>query len=87
MREISTSSQITAIGEITYKGLEGGFFAFYADTGEKYFPLNLEAPYKQHALKVKISAILKPEVRTIQMHGTPIELLSIEMIDTPSSAQ
>lgn len=76
------SAEVEMMGEIVFKGLEGGFYAFYADNGKHYMPLNLQEEHKRLGLKVKIRALLKPEVRTIQMHGTPIEIIHLEIVDT-----
>lgn len=78
--ETPPSVELHATGEIVYKGLEGGFFAFYSDDGKHYYPLNLEEEFKRSGLRVEIRAVLKPMVRTIAMHGTPIEIIDIQLI-------
>lgn len=74
------AAELNTTGEIVYKALEGGFYAFYADNGKHYMPMNLEEEYKRSGLRVRIRAKLQPTVRTIYMHGTPIEILEIEII-------
>ncbi|MCY7296995.1 hypothetical protein [Alteromonas sp. a30] len=74
------AAEVVITGEIVHKDLEGGFYAIYADNNQRYMPLNLASKHKKAGLKVKLTATLQPEVRTIQMHGTPITILSIEVI-------
>jgi hypothetical protein len=69
---------MTMTGTITYIGLEGGFYGIIADSGERYFPLNLDRQYKVNNLKVRIEGKIRKNVMTTTMWGIPFEILKIE---------
>ncbi len=71
-------SLITMTGTIIYVELEGGFFGIIADSGERYFPLNLDQQYKVKDLRVRIEGKIRRNVMTTTMWGTPFEILKIE---------
>lgn len=73
-------SRITMNGIITYIELEGGFYGIIADSGERYFPVNLEQQYKINDLKVRIEGKIRKNVMTTTMWGTPLEILKIERL-------
>ena len=74
------AAELNTTGEIVYKALEGGFYAFYADNGKHYTPMNLDKEYQRGGLRVRVRAKLRPDVRTFTMHGTPIEIIEIEVL-------
>lgn len=61
---------------IRYSVLEGGFW--YLDCGDKkYLPLNLPHEFQQEGIKVKVVLIPQTDVMTIQMFGTPAQIVEI----------
>jgi hypothetical protein len=73
-------SIITLTGTITYIDLEGGFYGIIADSGDRYFPINLDQQYKVNKLKVHIKGKIRKDVITTTMWGTPLEILKIERL-------
>ena len=71
---------ITVTGTITYIDLEGGFYGFVADNGDRYFPVNLDQQYKVNKLKVRIEGKIQKNVMTTAMWGTPLEILKVERL-------
>lgn len=71
---------ITMTGTITYINLEGGFYGIIADSGDQYFPLNLDQQFKVNNLKVRIEGKIRKNVMTTTMWGTPLEILKIERL-------
>jgi hypothetical protein len=65
-------------GTIVFVELEGGFYGIIADSGERYFPINLDQPYKVNNLKVRIEGKTRKNVMTTIMWGVPFEILKIE---------
>ena len=65
-------------GTIVFVDLEGGFYGIIADSGERYFPLNLDQQYKIKDLKVRVEGKVRKNVMTTTMWGTPFEILKIE---------
>lgn len=66
------------MGNVTYKNIEGGFYAIDADDGGKYDPINLPESFKKDGLKVKVTARIKKEAMSFHMYGTIIEVVNIE---------
>ncbi len=73
-------SRITMNGIITHIELEGGFYGIIADSGERYFPINLDQQYKINNLKVRIEGKIRKNVMITTMWGTPLEILKIERL-------
>jgi len=71
-------SRITMNGIITHVELEGSFYGIISDSGERYFPINLDQQYKINNLKVRIEGKIRKDVMTMTMWGTPLEILKIE---------
>ena len=69
---------IEIVGYVTYKNIEGGFYAIDADDGGKYDPINLPESFQKDGLKVKVTARKKKEAMSFHMYGTIIEVVNIE---------
>ncbi len=69
---------ISMTGTIKFIDIEGGFYGFLADNGERYFPVNLDQQYKVNNMKVRIEGKIRKNVMTTVMWGTPLEILKIE---------
>jgi hypothetical protein len=67
-------------GTIKYINLEGGFYGILADNGQKYLPGNLAKEYQVDGRRVTFRAKILTGVVTIQMWGTPVEVLSMESL-------
>lgn len=70
----------TVTGTITYIDLEGGYYGIIADSGERYFPLNLEQQYKTDKTRVRIEGSIRRDVLTSTMWGVPLEIRKIERL-------
>jgi len=66
------------VGNVTYKSIEGGFYAIDGDDGRKFDPINLPESFKKDGLKVKVSARLKKDAMSFHMYGAIIEVVNIE---------
>jgi hypothetical protein len=66
------------LGNVTYKRIEGGFYAIDGDDGRKYDPINLPESFKKDGLKVKVTARLKKDAMSFHMYGAIIEVVNIE---------
>ncbi|OUS27855.1 hypothetical protein A9Q98_08195 [Thalassotalea sp. 42_200_T64] len=67
-------------GTLKFYNLEGGFFGFHGDNGERFLPLNLEIRFQQHGAKIKIFGYIDNNIMTIQMWGTPFKVQKVELI-------
>ncbi len=78
-----SGEMISGTGTVVHVELEGGFYGIATEDGEKYVPLNLEEDFSRHGLPVRFEAKKKSDLATIQMWGTPIEIVSITPISVP----
>ena len=65
------------VGTVTYKDIEGGFYAIDSVDGSKYDPINLPESFRKDGLKVKVTARLKKDVMSFHMYGVIIEIVHI----------
>lgn len=68
-------------GTILYQQLEGGFFGFISDSGDKYLPIGLAKQFKQNGLKVKLVATKIEDIVTTQQFGQSIKVIEVTVID------
>jgi len=69
-------------GTIVFVPLEGGFFGIAGDDGRNYLPLDLGQEFRVDGLRVAFEAEEAPDTATIQMWGTPVNVTSIEAVET-----
>ncbi|MEM2124626.1 MAG: protease inhibitor I42 family protein [Methanolinea sp.] len=69
-------------GTIVHVPLEGGFFGIAGDDGRNYLPLALGEEFHVDGLRVAFEAEEVPDVATIQMWGTPVNLTFTEKTET-----
>lgn len=81
-KEVSVNDSVTLKGSIIYKELEGGFFAFITESGDRFTLHGLDEDYHQNGLIVEIEGVTKPEMMTITQFGTVLEVLNIKVLDT-----
>ncbi|WP_269520437.1 ribose-phosphate pyrophosphokinase [Alteromonas sp. BMJM2] len=81
-KEVSLNDSVTLKGSIIYKELEGGFFAFITEDGDRFTLHGLDKEYHQNGLIVEIEGVTKPEMMTITQFGTVLEVLNVKVLDT-----
>ena len=81
-KEVSVNDSVTLKGSIIYKELEGGFFAFITESGDRFTLHGLDEEYHQNGLIVEIEGVTKPEMMTITQFGTVLEVLNVKVLDT-----
>ena len=72
------SDALEILGTVTFKDLEGGFYAIESFDGKKYDPMNLPESFRKDGLKVKVTARPQRDVMSFRMYGEIIEIISIE---------
>lgn len=65
------------VGTITYKNLEGGFYAIDGDNGKKYDPINLPQSFRKDGLRVKVTARPRRDAMSLHMYGAIVEVVNI----------
>lgn len=68
---------VAITGTVTYIDLEGGFYGIIADDGARYLPLDLPEEFEEDGLAVSAEVVVNDDVATIQMWGTPVEIMAI----------
>ncbi|MHA1445046.1 MAG: hypothetical protein ACTSR4_09920 [Candidatus Hodarchaeales archaeon] len=71
------SDTFEIVGTVTYKNIEGGFYAIDTEDGSKYDPINLPESFRKDGLKVKVIARLKTDAMSFHMYGSIIDILNI----------
>ena len=69
-------------GSIIYKDLEGGFYAFIAENGDRYTLHGLDETYQKNGLIVEIKGTPKPDLMTFTQFGTVLQVSSVKVLDT-----
>lgn len=64
-------------GTVVHMGLEGGFYGIQTEAGDKYMPINLADEYKEDGLEIIFKVKPRPDVMTITMWGTTVEIIEI----------
>jgi hypothetical protein len=73
-------------GTLKFYNMEGGFFGFHGDNGERFLPLNLDKRFHQHDAKIKLFGYADNNIMTIQMWGTPFKVQKVELIKAGEKA-
>lgn len=76
--KMAAPNTVTLNGIISYKTLEGGFWAIDGDDGGRYAPMNLSEEFQEDKLSVQVSAIVRTDMASFHMYGKMIEIVSIE---------
>jgi hypothetical protein len=72
------SAAFQILGTVTFKDLEGGFYAIESFDGKKYDPINLPESFRKDGLKVRVTARPQRDVMSFRMYGEIIEVIRIE---------
>ncbi len=71
---------VTFTGTVRWKAFEGGFFAIDADNGERYQPINLPSSFREDGLRVRVTAVERPDLVSTHMYGKLIEIVTISRL-------
>jgi len=74
-------TEVTLTGTIVYKEMEGGFYAFIAENGERYTLRKLDKKFHRNGLIVKVTGMPMPDVMTITQYGTVLQVKRVEILD------
>ena len=73
------TEKVTIIGTIIFENIGTGVWAIQDESGSIWTPINIPAQLKQRGQRVR-AVVQQTEAATIFMFGTPIKLLSFELI-------
>ncbi|MFX1327632.1 MAG: hypothetical protein ACFE91_05740 [Promethearchaeota archaeon] len=77
----STNDEIiSGTGEIVFLSFEGGFYGIISNDGKHYDPINLPDEFKIDGLRISFTAKIRPDLVSLHMWGTIVELLSIKRL-------
>ncbi|AXT37317.1 ribose-phosphate pyrophosphokinase [Alteromonas sp. BL110] len=80
--EKNVKGEVSMKGSIIYKDLEGGFFAFIAENGDRYTLHGLDKTYQKNGLVVEVKGTPKPDMMTFTQFGTVLQVSSVKVLDT-----
>ena len=78
----NAKGEVTMKGSIIYKDLEGGFYAFIAENGDRYTLHGLDKTYQKNGLVVEVKGTPKPDVMTFTQFGTVLQVSGVKVLDT-----
>jgi len=73
--------QMILTGQILYQHMEGGFYGFVANNGDKYLPSGIKPDFLKNGLIVELTVKLMPDVLTTQQFGQVVKVLDIKVLD------
>jgi len=80
--EDNAKDEVTMKGSIIYKDLEGGFYAFIAENGDRYTLHGLDETYQKNGLIVEVKGTPKPDMMTFTQFGTVLQVTSVKVLNT-----
>ena len=80
--ENNAKGEVTMKGSIVFKDLEGGFYAFIAENGDRYTLHGLDETYQKNGLIVEVKGTPKPDMMTFTQFGTVLEVSGVKVLDT-----
>ncbi|OJF67719.1 hypothetical protein BK026_02390 [Alteromonas sp. V450] len=80
--EDKAQQSTTLKGTIIFKELEGGFYAFISEQGERFTLYNLGDEYKKNGLIAEIKGIKDPNAMTFTQFGTVLHVTEVKILDT-----
>ncbi|PSQ70670.1 MAG: hypothetical protein BRD38_04875 [Bacteroidetes bacterium QH_9_67_14] len=75
---------VSGLGTVRYVQLEGGFYGIVADDSTRYLPQDLGTDYREDGLRVRFRAAVQDSAMTMEMWGTPVEMLDILRVEDGS---
>ena len=74
----SAKGIVSGKGKIEYVTLGMGFYGIKGEDGKQYEPQNLAPEFQSDGMKIKYELKVLPDVGTIYMWGTPVEVVEIK---------
>ena len=72
---------INVTGTVTHIDLEGGFWSIKGDDGKTYDPVaGMPTEFQKEGLRVRVEAIPRPDMVSVHMVGTLVEIKKIERL-------
>ncbi len=68
-------------GTIIYKDIEGGFYAFISDNGDRYTLHGLDEAFQQNGLIVEVEGVAAPDMMTFTQFGTVLKVSNVKVLD------
>jgi hypothetical protein len=79
--EQAEANIMTLTGQIKYQKIEGGFYGFIANNGDKYMPSGLKSEYRLNGLIVELKVEAIEGMVTTQQFGKLVKVLEIKVLD------
>lgn len=81
------NEMIKLTGTIVYQDMEGGFFGFIDENGQKYTPIGIPKTHLRDGLVVALTGERLPNMITLTQFGESIKVQHIEIIDESNASQ
>ncbi|MDN3653648.1 hypothetical protein QWY77_12965 [Thalassotalea ponticola] len=74
------------VGKLRYYALEGGFYGFHGETGERLLLIGLDKSLLQDGAKIKVYGYPAKNMMTIEQWGQPFKVLKAELLEAGKNA-
>lgn len=81
-----TAELLVLKGQVLFQQMEGGFYGFIDEDGNKYTPIGMKKADLRHGLIIQLSGKLLPNMLTTTQFGEVIKVESVVILDE-SNAQ
>ena len=76
-----TANIMTMKGQVVFQTMEGGFYSFIAENGDKYTPMQLPKAHQRNGLIIEVEAEELHDVMTTTQFGKVIKIHNATIID------
>ena len=85
--KLKASDEVTLKGQVLFQEMEGGFFGFIAENGNKYTPMGMNKEYLRHGLVIELTGTPLPNMMTITQFGEVIKVNKVVILDESKAAK
>jgi len=72
--------EISFTATVKYMQMEGGFYGFLTEDGQRWLPMNLKGKFKKNGAVVRVLGHELKNIMTIQQWGKPFSITEIKLI-------
>jgi hypothetical protein len=82
-----TAELLVLKGQVLFQQMEGGFFGFIDEDGNKYTPIGMNKTDLRHGLVIQLRGKLLPNVLTSTQFGEVINVESVVILDESNALE
>jgi hypothetical protein len=83
----NTPESLILKGQVLFQQMEGGFFGFIDENGNKYTPTGMKKANLRHGLVIQLTGKLLPNMITTTQFGEVIKVESVVILDESTALE